>query len=289
MEAVNFVSKVAGNRPWVINLSVGLQGGPHDGFTLCEMAFDQLLSEAPNRCIVQSTGNYFNKKIHTSGRLKKGEKRRIDLIVKDADLTPNEVEIWYSSKDELIFRTISPSGQTSHFVGLGESSDIYEDNMLIGRMYNRMNDPNNLDNHFDLFLYSNAPPGNWKIEIIAKNIMNGVYHSWIERDAHPELQAQFVSTNSNNFYTTGTIANGFLPIVVGAYDAHSEKREIAPFSSVGPTRDNRSKPDIVAPGVGELSAKSYTRYVFSIIGLIYTKIWYKHGSTSRDWSRSTLL
>ena len=55
-----------------------------------------------------------------------------------------------------------------------------------------------------------------------------------------------MSDESNNFYTTGTLANGRIPLTVGAYNAHSPDREIAAFSSMGPTRDNRPKPDLVA-------------------------------------------
>ncbi|HEY9888591.1 MAG TPA: S8 family serine peptidase, partial [Candidatus Obscuribacterales bacterium] len=58
------------------------------------------------------------------------------------------------------------------------------------------------------------------------------------------------------FGTTGTICNGYRTVAVGAYDSHDPDHPIAPFSSAGPTRDGRIKPDLVAPGVGILAARA---------------------------------
>jgi Subtilase family len=69
LEAVDFIARTAAQRPWVINLSVGRHGGPHDGTTLAELALDFSLRAASGRFIVQSTGNYFDKSCHASGRL----------------------------------------------------------------------------------------------------------------------------------------------------------------------------------------------------------------------------
>src|SRR5262249_22433858 len=50
--------------------------------------------------------------------------------------------------------------------------------------------------------------------------------------------------------------NGHRTIAVGAYDSRHERRPLLSFSSVGPTRDGRGKPDISAPGGGILAARS---------------------------------
>src|SRR5215510_2347351 len=36
LEAIDFIARTAGDRPWVINLSMGAHAGPHDGSTLVE-------------------------------------------------------------------------------------------------------------------------------------------------------------------------------------------------------------------------------------------------------------
>ncbi|HKF62107.1 MAG TPA: S8 family serine peptidase [Dongiaceae bacterium] len=60
--------------------------------------------------------------------------------------------------------------------------------------------------------------------------------------------------------TLGTICNGFRTIAVGAYDAHSADRRLTHFTSSSPTRDGREvKPELVAPGMQVLAARSHPR------------------------------
>lgn len=257
LEAIAFIADIAGDRPWVINLSIGLHGGPHDGCTLAEKACDELLRSAPNRFIVQSAGNYLNKCVHSSGRLAQGEQRSLHMRVDPADVTPNELEVWYAGEDHFAIRTGSPSGAVSRWARLGERVPIIEHGEVVGTIYNRAADPNNGDNHIDLFLYPNASPGDWQATLHGLRTPVGDFHAWLERDgACRACQTRFVEADCDRRYTTGTLANGHVPIVVGAYDGHDADNPPAPFSSIGPTRDGRPKPDIVACGVGVLSARS---------------------------------
>ena len=260
LEAVDFIARTAGHRPWVINLSVGRHGGPHDGTTLAELALDFALRAAPGRFIVQSTGNYFDKSCHASGRLEAGQVHALTLVTSEADVTSNELEVWYSGGDELVVQLESPSGVRSPPVRLGEQADIVEDERIVGRLYHRDLDPNNLDNHIELFLYSWASAGSWVVTLQALKARSGVFHAWLERDEFcADCQAHFPSADSDSLSTTGTIANGQIPLVVGAFDASSPTREVAHFSSAGPTRDGRLKPDLVASGVQVLAARSAPR------------------------------
>lgn len=130
LEAVDYIFRTAGDRPCVINLSVGRHGGPHDGCTLVEMALDHVLSKSPGssgspgRFIVQSAGNYRSKCIHASGRLSTGEEKTLDIEVDPADLTPNELEIWYAGADNIEVKTISPTGTESAWTGLGKNRPL---------------------------------------------------------------------------------------------------------------------------------------------------------------------
>jgi subtilisin family serine protease len=102
LEAVDFVDHIAGEKPCVCNLSVGRCAGPHDGRTLVEMGLDAFVTAAPGRVICQSTGNYFDFKTHAEGRLRPGETHTLRVRVDAADVTPNELEVWYSGRD--VFR-----------------------------------------------------------------------------------------------------------------------------------------------------------------------------------------
>jgi hypothetical protein len=78
LEAIDFVRRVAGARPWVVNLSMGQTGDPHDGTTLVEQGLDAALTEAPGRAIVQSTGNYWDARLHSSAFA--ARRRKEDLM-----------------------------------------------------------------------------------------------------------------------------------------------------------------------------------------------------------------
>ena len=257
LEAVDFIARTAGQRPWVINISVGRHGGPHDGTTLTELAFDELLDAAPGRFIVQSTGNYFRSRTHACGVLRSGQAESLRFVTSAADTSTNELEIWYDGSDEFVIRIAPPGAIGTTAVRLGNQTELIVNRQVVGRAYHRARDPNNLDNHFDAFLYPSAPAGTWTVTIEAARAGTGRYHAWLERDeACKQCQTRFTVSDANPTFTTGTIANGHLPLVVGAYDAHTRCWPVASFSSTGPTRDARLKPDVAAPGVDVLAARS---------------------------------
>ena len=67
LEAINFIFKVAGDRPCVVNVSLGTNGGPHDGTTLVEQGIDRLVTAKPNRAVVIACSNSYAAGIHASG------------------------------------------------------------------------------------------------------------------------------------------------------------------------------------------------------------------------------
>jgi subtilisin family serine protease/peptidoglycan hydrolase-like protein with peptidoglycan-binding domain len=246
--------------PLVVNASLGRQAGEHDGRTLTEQGMDAFLLEVPGRAIVQSTGNYFNRQIHACGMLRPGESRTLRLIVDQGDRTPNEVDIWYAGVDRLRIILHGPDGTVKARARPGERVSLVVDGRDLGRLYHRIGDPNNGDNQVTLFLYRAAPLGEWELTLIGEDIVDGRFHAWIERDVScPNCQARFALDDSEPTSTTGTICNGFRTLAVGAYDAHRENRPLGSFSSCGPTRDGRQKPDLVAPGVRVLAARSRSR------------------------------
>jgi len=257
LEAIDFIRTTAGHRPWVVNLSIGRHSGPHDGTTLVERALDAVLLEAPGRAIVQSAGNYYREDVHASGVLRPGEVRALSWRTDAADVTANELEIWYSSRDHLDIQVRAPSGAVTPRVKLSDRAWIEAGGERIGRIYHRQSDPNNGDHHVVVLLYPAAPAGRWEVRLHGVDVIDGRYHAWIERDACVgDCQSRFAPGTTVRSGTTGTICNGFRTIAVGAYDARDPGAPVAPFSSSGPTRDGRQKPDLLAPGVGVLAARS---------------------------------
>src|SRR3954468_2571737 len=257
LEGLDWVAHMAASPPWVVNMSVGRHGGPHTGLTLVERGLDALLAAAPGRAVVLSTGHYYNAREHASGYLHPGQEHVLRWCTDQADVTPNELEVWYSGRDAFGLEVRSPDGATSVRVPLGGQASIEAGGHEGGRAYHRAKDPGLGDNHIDIFLDPRAPAGCWQVILIGEDVLDGRFHAWVERDAGcPTCQSRLDPGDADPSTTLGTIANGFRSITVGAYDAHSSDRTLGVFSSCGPTRDGRLKPDLLAPGVRVLAARS---------------------------------
>jgi phosphatidylserine/phosphatidylglycerophosphate/cardiolipin synthase-like enzyme/subtilisin family serine protease len=257
LEAVDFISRTAGARPCVINISAGRICGPKDGTTLVERALDELLRYTPGRFVVNSAGNYFGRRTHSCGVIAQGEARSLTFVIDPADVTLNELEIWYAGEDEFTIRIDPPGYIGGRAVRLGERSDLLIEGRTVGRVYHREHDPNNGDNHIVAYIDPFGCAGIWTVTLEARRARGGRFHAWIERDDTCRgCQARFTPDDSNPVTTIGTITTSRLPLIVGAYDGHDPARQVAPFSSSGPTRDLRLKPDLVAPGVEVLAARS---------------------------------
>ena len=273
LEALDYVNRTARGRPWVVNLSVGRVAGCHDGTSLVEQGMHELLRLDMSRAICQSCGNYQSANLAVEGWLRDGEYRDLEWIIDPRDTTANEIDAWYSGKDRFVVGIRPPQGSAFVEVKLGEVEDIVQEGAVVGRIYHRKNDPNNCDNHIEAFLYPGAPPGIWTVRLSGDYVISGRFHAWIERDlARPGAQSRFDPRITSQSYTLGTIATSPLVITVGAYDANAEGRPLAPFSSCGPTRDERpDKPELLAPGVGVVGARSIPRGAVRQEGLLVAR------------------
>jgi subtilisin family serine protease len=256
LEAIDFVRRTAGSRPWVCNCSLGRTGGPHDGSTLVEQGIDSLVQQ-PGCAVVMSAGNYHSNQTASTGKLRPGLTTTLGWTVSASDPTKNELELWYSAQDDLVVRLKTPDGNLAAAASLGERMLVRCDDRECGRLYHRACDPNNGDHHIDIFLDPGAPGGRWSVELEPVSVRNGRYHAWIERDLSlRHAQSTFAPEVVSTECTTGTICNGKYSIAVGAVDTHQSDLPLGRFSSGGRLRDGRQKPDLVAPGVQILSARS---------------------------------
>lgn len=257
LEAVHFVVATAGTRPVAINMSIGRHAGPHNGTLLIEQAIDWLVLNRPGTVVVQSTGNYYSRSVHMEGRLRETRTAVLPFVVPARGGQPAMVEFWYNAPDTFTARARAPDGSTV-CVDRGENKPVVDrSGRELARLYHRGFDPNNGDHLISLALKPDAPTGEWVLEATGIDVVDGRWHAWIERNAAcPQCQGQFAADRASGASTTGSISNALRTIAVGAYDAHSPEPRLAKFSSVGPTRDGRPKPLLVAPGVRVLSVQS---------------------------------
>ena len=257
LEAITYIFRKAGDRPCVVNISLGTNGGPHDGSTLVEKGIDSLIAAQSNRAVTIAASNSFDDGIHASGAVPAGGVHELVWRVPFGDITHNEFELWYSAGDQISLEIITPDGRSLGLIRPGANGTITGPGGQIEIFAaNRVADPNNGDNVIGVFLERSAAAGDWKLRLHGDVITSGQFHAWIERDdASPSAFAPPL----DNTHTVGSISCGKLSLVVGSYDAHKPGRPISWFSSAGPTRDGREKPEISAPGHDVAAAHSRTK------------------------------
>jgi subtilisin family serine protease len=252
VEALKFIFDRAGDRPCVVNMSLGTNGGPHDGTTLVEQAIDSLVLAQKNRAAVIAASNSHADGIHASGNVREGKSADVSWAISRGDETSNELELWYDGGDHLDVELIGPDGASLGRMAPGESATAKSKGRTVLFAAHRANDPNNGDNSVNLFLERGAPSGAWTVRLHGTAVKDGRFHAWIERDdAGPSA---FAARPLDHSHTLGSISCGFQSIVVGSYDAHRAALPISIFSSAGPTRDGRKKPEVSAPGHQVLAA-----------------------------------
>ena len=253
LEAIKYIFEKAGDRPCVINVSLGTNGGPHDGSTLVEDGIDRLLNQADNRAVIIAASNSYDDGIHAQGTVREGRHKDLGWQIQAGDFSHNEFELWYSGSDRISVELITPAGESLGIVEPGDTLPLSLDGDVVVFVANRLNDPNNNDNMIGIFLESGLPTGTWTVRLHGTSIEDGSFHAWIERDN--TTQSSFAPPN-NNTHTIGSISCGQKSIVVGSYDAHKPSLPLSFFSSSGPTRDQREKPEISAPGHAVWAADS---------------------------------
>jgi subtilisin family serine protease len=255
LEAILFIVNFARERgrPCVINVSLGTNGGPHDGTTLFEQGVDRLLRQHTNCAVVIAAANAYADGIHASATVPAFGTH--ELVWE----TPNsfgdkELEVWTDGSEPMGIELHSPAGDRFGPVAPGESATWALSNGNVAViLVNRQRDPNNGHSNLGVFLGGGLMTGNWRVRLQSKAPRPIRFHAWIER--LDRSQSRFAPPHDNT-HTIGSIACGQETIAVGSYDAHRPDTPLSWFSSAGPTRDGREKPDLSAPGHDVFAANS---------------------------------
>lgn len=280
-------------KPISINISLGTNGGAHDGSSGVSRWLDALLSD-PGRAVTVAAGNagqekgataedigFITGRVHSSGQIA-SRGLSVDLewtVVGNGieDLSENELEIWYSAQDRLTVMLKAP-GAGSDWITVRPREFVQNRRMPSGTIvsiYNELYHPTNGSNYAAIYLAPNLQPGSirgieagvWRVRLVGDEIRNGRFNCWIERDDPVEIRSvgavrlfrfpSFFSEASNvDSHSISSLACGHRVISVANLD--DARQRINMSSSQGPTRDDRSKPDIAAPGTDIVAAKGFT-------------------------------
>lgn len=234
----------AGDRPAVINLSLGGHWGAHDGTSAIENVI--AAETGPGRIIVVAAGNEGNDQIHWNGQLVEGDETVITARIGDTDF--QFVDVWIPRGDdvdvilEVGIGDIVPIDGMYHTTTIGNVGGIARIDSING------------DQNITLFLDNCAFNETVALRLTANTIVHGEVHAW----SGPSARNVFQGVTAD--YSIGMPATEEQAISVASFvsrasifpgDPHVPGLavgNISPFSSRGPTRIGTLKPDASAPG-----------------------------------------
>lgn len=297
-EALQFLAEEQarrGNRPLVVNMSFGHQFGAHDGTDPDELAIDAFVQEGlqngVTRVVVKSAGNAAGDRIYVEGTAAAGATNTYTFHIPGGgscrpyagegdDL--GVVDLWYEGDVDLTVRVTAPDGITFLENSTGHDPSVSALDTTSGTIFVECPDaPHPLNGDRECVLGVDdtggiAPAaGVWTVSITADSVpppSTGEYDAWLavaERGdctwgwdqpspghslSLPGTAQEVISVGAYvtkvrwASITGGTFAYAPVPVL----------GDLATFSSEGPTRDGRPKPDLAAPGMGIASSRART-------------------------------
>jgi subtilisin family serine protease len=292
IDGINYIINRATSlgKPVAVNLSIGGQEGAHDGTSAYETALNSLLNQS-GRAIIVAAGNDGSNFIHAGAQAYVGQtvpiKLNIPLYTPSGGSVNDYVyfDMWYKGSDWLTVSVITPTGivRTAISGSVNDAVSTVDGKIFIDNASRGSNPANNdkecIIQIFDQFEFSYPKDGTWTISVTGATVPSGGgFDIWIEEQSSSISGARFTAggDNSKSVGLPGTAAK---VITVGAFNTRGANSQgdtvlwqsmngksyrfresvldsISYFSSQGPTRDGRQKPDIAAPGSAIMSARS---------------------------------
>jgi subtilisin family serine protease len=276
--------------PVSINISLGTNGHAHDASSAVSRWIDHGLA-VPGRSVCVAAGNagqeapthaddfgFIMGRIHTSGRIAaSGLDHDVFWNVVGngvADISENELEFWYEAQDRMAV-SIRPPGldwigpiEPGQFVENSQLSDLSFIS-IYNELYHAANGSNYISIYLSPFLTAafdqivGVRAGTWTIRLHGREIRDGRFHGWIERDDPRRIGdtglwrfPSFFAPQSNvDNSSVSSLACGHRIISVANLEEAAERINVT--SSQGPTRDNRTKPEVAAPGTDIIAARGF--------------------------------
>lgn len=253
-EAVDFVFREAGDRPCVVNVSLGDELGPRDGTSPVERFVDELLAERPGRAVVVSAGNEHEARRHASG-VAAGGGEVVVVCEAHRHLSRHAViEIWYGGVQDgeagISVQIESPGGACATALippdGLGRAFDLGETRLIVASVKRY---PGNGDALIRVEMFPRTADGamdrgEYRLKLTGDGARRP-FHAALDHTAF-RLRVEGVEGVLPPI-TLASPATCRSAVTVGACD-HARGLE-ASFSSRGPDRGGVVKPEVLACGV----------------------------------------
>ncbi|WP_162989953.1 S8/S53 family peptidase [Chryseobacterium sp. 6424] len=263
-------------KPIVVNMSIGGQGGPHDGTAPHEVAVDDFTSSAPGRAVVISAGNDYGANLHAKADIPAAGTGTFGFTVAtnttSAANTINQFFIYGNNNNDVEAKVTAPDGQVYIYPANGTTSHLISGGAFKLEGYNYVS-PANYKRYIQFQLsrvagFNTDSQGTYTIQLTNEGSTPTTLHAW-----KPYETVATTVLNGNNEYIVGSPGNATSAITVaaylgrsswyknnptqGAYLTNSTPQEyIAPFSAQGPRADEVLKPEITASGMYVISSLS---------------------------------
>jgi endonuclease G len=263
VEALGFLRAAAEaeGKPIAVNVSLGMNAGAHDGSSALENAFDDFSGGGrdPGFAVIKSAGNEFGEHGHAYVQAFEGGTIPIRWRTTQAPRKEDYLEFWFRSCDDLVFTLQGPGGLALTVDRGAQKASSKTGSFAVYMELTRFHRDNG-DGRLTLVVRDNQggalrQDGDWALEVLGRKVFaDGGVHGWVERDT---ARAVNFATGSVDDLTLSIPGTARSVIAVGACEPNQPLR-LSSSSSRGPTRDDRPKPELVAPGVGITAARAGT-------------------------------
>lgn len=243
----------ARSQPVVINLSQGDNLGAHDGSSLLEKAID-FYAEREGVLVVSSAGNERGGRRHARGRVVEGADFRLSFELAEGAgdaIDGDTIDLWYYPEDSFAVALRSPTGLQSEFIAPNAEKLLSFGGDAVAYLSSETGNPGNGHNRINLIFEKSTSwmPGKWELILRGVKVRRGEFDAWADRPNAVTLISFESHTDECTVTLPGTARN---IITTSGFMLKTEyglaEGDLAPLTSLGPTRDGRLKPDLVAPG-----------------------------------------
>lgn len=286
-DAIDYIYSYAESvgKPCVINMSLGMEIGPHDGTSIFDQVSDRL--QGAGKLLVGSAGNYKKMPLHVSKQFTGADDSPLQTMI-DFKTKPSatniggEVDIWGEAgmqydiqvvlynytRDEVV--CASEVMDASNAEGGTQTFEITKNGTGKVHLTTEIN-PFNHKPHTYITLEVSSLRSRNALGLIITPKKAGEVHVWTD-NVYVNLTDNDCEgwTKGNGDYTLVEIGGtGKKILSVGAYTTRNtykklgstveenigeKEGDISSFSSTGPATDGRMKPEITAPGAYIISA-----------------------------------
>lgn len=283
------------NKPCVINLSIGAQIGPHDGTSTFDRLTDRL--QGNGKLLIGASGNFGNSPLHISKKFDNiNDTLRTCINFKETPTTTNkggEFDIWGSEGCNFAVQMSIISTRDGSIVDSSATISTTKTETMsyeIGRngtgtitLSSEINPINNKPHIYASLEVTNIR-ARYALTLTITNLATGEVHAWAD-DSYILFTDNSLEgyTNGDKLYTLAEIGGtGKNILSVGSYNTRTTYKtistpqemetgeklgEVSTFSSIGPSIDNRRKPDVYAPGSYIISSVNSTDISLSTMPL----------------------